>query len=99
MRCIPEAAAGMKERARDGMRWIDGLLRGEWVAGPSFTIADVHLFSFLDEMSAKGQPIPEDCEALKSWLDRVGARHAAQMSLWRWGSAEAPAGKRPTINS
>ena len=33
IRCLPEAADGMKERARDGMRWIDGLLKGEWLAG------------------------------------------------------------------
>ena len=99
MRCIPEAAGGMKEKARDGMRWLDGLLRGEWVAGPSFTVADIHLFSFLDEMSEKGQSIPDECGALKSWLDRVAGRPAAEMSLWRWRSAaDAPAGERPRIS-
>lgn len=91
MRCIPEAADGMKERARDGMRWINGLLRGEWVAGPSFTIADIHLFAFLDDMPDKGQPIPDDCAALKSWVERMGARPAAEMSLWRRRPSEAPA--------
>ncbi|WP_155265331.1 glutathione S-transferase family protein [Sphingomonas segetis] len=100
MRCIPEAAIGMKEKARDGMRWLDGLLRGEWVAGPAFTVADIHLYSFLDEMAEKGQSIPDDCAALKSWLDRAGARPAAEMSLWRWRSAEeAPPGERPRISS
>lgn len=98
MRCIPEAADGMKERARDGMRWLDGLLRGEWVAGPSFTIADIHLYSFVQEMSEKGQYVPDDCAAVKAWMDRVGARPAAEMSLWRWRSTgeTSPAG-RPRI--
>jgi glutathione S-transferase len=99
MRCIPEAAEGMKEKARDGMRWINGLLRGEWVAGPSFTVADIHLFAFLDEMAEKGQPIPEDCEALIAWLQRVGARPAAEMSLWRWRPSEVPAMERPKVRS
>jgi glutathione S-transferase len=99
MRCIPEAADGMKEKARDGMRWLDGLLRGEWVAGPSFTVADIHLFSFLDEMAEKGQSIPDECDALRTWLDRVAARPAAEMSLWRWRASEVPAMERPKVRS
>ena len=99
MRCIPEAANGMKERARDGMRWLDALLR-EWVAGPSFTIADIHLYCFIKEMSEKGQSIPEECTAVKQWMQRVGARPAAEMSLWRWRSeTETPAVERPPISS
>ena len=100
MRCIPEAAAGMKERARDGLRWLNGLLRGEWVAGPSFSVADIHLYSFVQEMSEKGQPIPEKCEAVLSWMARVGARPAAEMSLWRWrAEGVVTAAERPSINS
>ena len=99
MRCIPEAADGMKEKARDGMRWMNGLLRGEWVAGPSFTVADIHLFAFLDEMAEKGQPIPDDCDELKAWLQRVGARPAAEMSLGRWRPSEVPAVARPTVRT
>ena len=100
MRCIPEAADGMKERARDGMRWLDGLLRGEWIAGPSFTIADIHLFGFIEEMSEKGQHIPEDCAALNAWLDRVGTRPSAEKSLWRWRSgSEVPETERPRVSS
>ncbi|MCL6729832.1 glutathione S-transferase family protein [Sphingomonas hankyongi] len=100
MRCIPEAADGMKERARDGIRWLDGLLRGEWVAGPSFTVADIHLYSFVQEMSEKGQQVPDECAAVKKWMDRVAARPAAEMSLWRWKpAAEMPAPERPRISS
>ena len=100
MRCIPEAADGMKERARDGLRWLNKLLRGEWVAGPSFTVADIHLYSFVQEMSEKGQSVPDDCEAVLSWMGRVGARPAAEMSLWRWRSeAEAPVAERPRVSS
>ena len=99
MRCIPEAADGMKERGRDGMRWINGLIRAEWVAGPSFTVADIHLYSFLQEMAEKGQPIPEDCATLSSWVERVGARPAAEMSLWRWRLAEVSETNAPKVST
>jgi glutathione S-transferase len=99
MRCIPEAAGGMKERARDGLRWLDGLLKGEWIAGATFTVADIHLYAFVDEMPEKGQPIPDDCHAVKAWIDRVRARPAAEMSLWRWRSAEVPAAERPRVST
>jgi glutathione S-transferase len=98
MRCIPEAANGMKERGRDGMRWLDGLLSGEWIVGDPFTIADIHLYGFLDEMSQKGQSIPDECVALSAWLDRVASRRAAEMSQWRWRSAEWPEAERPQVS-
>ena len=83
----------MKEKARDGVQWLDALLRGEWLAGSSFTVADIHLYCFLQEMGEKGQPIPEECMAVKAWMERVGARSSAERSLWRWSSAKeiAPA--------
>lgn len=88
MRCIPQAADGMKERRRDGMRWLDSLLRSDWLTGPSFTVSDMHLFSYLDDLSEKGQPMPEDCSHLRSWFHRVAARPAAERSGWRWRPAE-----------
>ena len=100
MRCIPEAATGMKEKARDGLRWLDGLLGGEWIPGSSFTVADIHLYSFIQEMSEKGQSIPDQCRAVKSWMERVGARPSAETSLWRWRTAAGePASDRPRVNS
>ena len=86
MRCIPEAATGMKEKARDGVRWLDALLKAEWLGGSSFTVADIHLYCFVQEMGEKGQSIPEECRAVKALMERVGARSAAEMSLWRWRS-------------
>jgi glutathione S-transferase len=99
MRCIPEAATGMKERGRDGMRWMNGLLRGEWVAGPSFTVADIHLYSFIHELTKKGQSMPEECDALMAWMERVDRRPAADMSLGRWHSGEVPKMQQPKVSS
>lgn len=90
IRCLPEAADGVKERARDGMRWIDGLLKGPWLAGERFTIADICLYCYIDQLCDVGQPIPDECAALKSWFNRVGTRPAAEQSIWK----ERPMGMR-----
>lgn len=83
MRCLPEAAEGVKERARDGMRWIDGLLERPWLARERFTVADICLYCYIDQLCDVGQPIPDECAALKSWFDRVGTRPAAEQSIWK----------------
>lgn len=90
IRCLPEAAAGMKERARDGMRWLDGLLTGEWLAGDRFTVADICLYCYIDQLCDAGQPIPIECKNLHAWFRRVGARPAAEPSIWK----ERPMGMR-----
>ena len=82
-RCLPEAAPGLKEKARDGMRWIDGLIDGEWLAGDRFTVADICLYCYIDQLCEVGQPIPDECRKLKSWFDRVGSRPAAERSIWK----------------
>jgi glutathione S-transferase len=83
IRCLPEAASGMKERARDGMRWLDGLLTGKWLAGDRFTVADICLYCYIDQLCGAGQPIPTECKNLHAWFNRVGARPAAEPSIWK----------------
>ena len=82
-RCLPEAAQGLREKARDGMRWIDGLIEGDWLAGERFTVADICLYCYIDQLTEVGQPIPEECRNLKGWYDRVGQRPAADSSIWK----------------
>lgn len=88
IRCLPEAAEGVKERARDGMRWIDGLLAGPWLAGDRFTVADICLYCYIDALRRIGQPIPEGCPRLDAWFTRVGLRPATRPSI----SQELPIG-------
>jgi glutathione S-transferase len=90
IRCLPEAADGVKERARDGMRWIDGLLTENWLARNRFTVADICLYCYIDQLCDVGQPIPDDCTQLKAWFKRVGSRPAAEASIWK----ERPMGMR-----
>ena len=87
--CIPEAAEGMKERGRKGMRWLDGLLQdGKWLAGDRFTVADICLYTYIDALRGIGQPIPDNCSKLEAWFTRVGLRPAARTSV----SQELPIG-------
>lgn len=89
-RCLPEAAEGLKEQARDNMRWIDGLIEGPWLAGGRFTVADICLYCYIDQLIEAGQPMPDDSTRLKQWFARVGERPAAEASIWR----ERPMGMR-----
>jgi glutathione S-transferase len=81
MLCVPEAAAGNKAYARDGMAQIDGVLAGKnYLAGDRFSLADILLFCWIDFGGMVGQPIPDDCAALKAWHTRVAARPSATIS-------------------
>ena len=78
MRCLPEAADGLKACAQDRLTWLDGLLEGkEFIAGDRFTLADIHLFCFLDFGTQVGQPLNADNANVAAWFDRVKARPAA----------------------
>src|ERR1700750_3445288 len=57
MRCLPEAAAGVKAGARDGLEWFEGEFKGPWIAGDRFTLADILLFCFIDFGGTVGQPL------------------------------------------
>jgi glutathione S-transferase len=80
--CLPEAAEGMKERGREAMQWIDGLIEdGQWLAGDRFTIADICLYCYIDALRGINQPIPDGCSRLHSWFTRVGLRPGADGSV------------------
>ncbi len=79
MRCLPEAAAGLKAVAQDGIRWFDAQLVGRrYLAGDRFTLADILLFAFLDFGRNVGQPIDQACTNVIAWFDRVAERPAFQ---------------------
>ena len=78
MRCIPEAADGLKACAQDKIKWLDGQLEGkDWIAGDRFTLADVLLFGFLDFGASVGQPLDPANKNVVAWFERVNARPSA----------------------
>jgi glutathione S-transferase len=78
VRCIPEAADGLKATAQDKLKWLDGLMGAKpFVAGDKLTMADIMLFAMVDFMSQVGQPLPADCKNLTAWYGRMKARPSA----------------------
>ena len=82
MRILPEAAAGLKQKAQDGLKWLDDLLAGkEYIAGKRFTVADIILFAALDFGAGVGQKVDPSLKNLNAWFARVSERPSAKASL------------------
>ena len=76
--CIPEAAAGLKETARQKLAWLDGLMGSKpFVGGDKLTMADIMLFAFVDFMGQVGQPLDPANKNLTAWFGRIKARPSA----------------------
>ena len=75
LRCIPEAAEGLKATAREKMAWLDGQMAGRtWICGERFSLADIFLFAFLEFGTKIGQPFDTSLPWLPGWYERVAAR-------------------------
>ena len=82
MRCLPEAADGLKACARDGLAAFDALLAGKtWLAGDRFTLADILLYCLTEFGKMVGQPLPEGLANLAAWSERVAARPSSAASM------------------
>jgi len=78
MRCVPEAADGLKAIAQDKIAWLDGQLAGrDYIAGDKVTLADILFFCFLDFGAQVGQPIDEANKNIVAWHARMKARPSA----------------------
>lgn len=81
IRCIPEAAEGLKATAREKLTWLDGLVAGrQYIAGDRFTLADILLYAFVDFGGAVGQPLDPANKNLTAWKERVAARPSVAAS-------------------
>jgi glutathione S-transferase len=89
-KCYPEQAEAQKEIASAGMRWLDSVMNEPWFAGDRFTVADICLYCYVDQLWDVSQRIPEDLDRLNAWFRRVGERPGAEPSIWR----ERPMGMR-----
>ncbi|WP_017669675.1 glutathione S-transferase family protein [Blastomonas sp. AAP53] len=82
LRCLPEAADGLKACARDGLAAFNALLAGKtWLAGDRFTLADIMLYCLTEFGKMVGQPMPEDLANLAAWSARVAERPSASASM------------------
>ncbi len=75
LRCLPEAAPGLKATAQDGIEWLDGQIAGrEFIAGDAISLADIMLFAFLDFGATVGQPIDPAFTNIVRWYERMKSR-------------------------
>ena len=78
VRCLPQAADDLKTLAQERITWLDGLIAGKtFICGDRFSLADIHLFSFLEFGAQVGQPLNTDNENIMAWYNRVGERASA----------------------
>ena len=75
---VPEAAEGLKRIAKDRLAWLDEQMQGKaFICGDRFSLADVHLYCFLNFGKSVGQPVDESLSSITGWLERVGSRPSA----------------------
>jgi len=75
--CVPEASPGLKAIAKNGEEWLEGQLKGPWIVGDRFTLADILLFAFIEFGGQVGQPLDPGFRKLNAWFERVKARPSA----------------------
>ncbi len=78
IRVLPEAAAGLKLVAQDGIGRVERLLEGRFICGDRFTLADILLFVFLDFGSGVGQPLNPENTRIAAWFAAMQARPSAK---------------------
>ncbi|HLY79822.1 MAG TPA: glutathione S-transferase family protein [Caulobacteraceae bacterium] len=79
--CIPQAADDLKAIAREKLAELDGLIAGrQYITGDRFTLADIHLWVFLDFAAQVGQALDPANKNLTAWMARVGERPSAAAS-------------------
>jgi glutathione S-transferase len=78
--CVPEASPGLKAMALDGEKWLDGQLKGPWICGERFTLADILLFAVIEFGGQVGQPLDPSLKNVSAWFERVKARPSAAAS-------------------
>jgi len=78
MRCLPEAAEGLKAIAQDNLTKLDGMIAGKtFLVGDRLTLADILLFCFLDFGAAVGQPLNPENKTIWAWFALMKARESA----------------------
>lgn len=64
-----------RERALQGMHYFDGVLADQpYVAGDTFTMADITVFAGLIFADFAQINVPDECTNLKAWRERVASR-------------------------
>ena len=76
----PEASPGLKMVAQNRLKWLDGQMADgrEYLCGKRFSLADIHLFGWLDFGGQVGQPLDRTNALIAAWFDRIAQRPSAK---------------------
>lgn len=78
----PSWGEAQKSAALAGMRYLDGVLANSaYLAGDSFSMADITAFAGLAFADFAGVEIPADCAHLLAWRARIAERPAVAEAL------------------
>jgi glutathione S-transferase len=71
-----EASPGLKKIAANRLQWLNEQLADgrDYICGKRFTLADIHLYCFLDFGAMVGQPLDPANANIAAWFARVGQR-------------------------
>ena len=76
----PEASAGLKMVAQNRLKWLDGQMADgrEYICGKRFTMADIHLYGWLNFGNQVGQSLDRNNAHIAAWFDRIAQRPSAK---------------------
>lgn len=81
IRVLPEAAAGLKATAQDGVAWVNKHMGdGPFLCGDRLSLADIMLFTFLEFGNQVGQPVDPAHDRISAWFEQMKSRPAMQQS-------------------
>ena len=71
-----EASPGLKKIAANRLQWLNAQLGDgrDYLCGKRFTLADIHLYCFLDFGAMVGQPLDAANANIAAWFARIGER-------------------------
>jgi glutathione S-transferase len=75
-----EASPGLKKIAANRLHWLNAQLGDgrDYLCGQRFTLADIHLYCFLDFGAMVGQPLAPANTNIAAWFARIGERPSAK---------------------
>lgn len=80
--CIPEAAEEIKNKAKDGLQWLEKQMAGkQYICGDRLTVADIVLYCCVDFVASVGQPLDPALKNLHAWFDMMNARQSAEATI------------------
>ncbi len=79
-----------RDKAIRGMHYFDGILRGQpFVAGETFSMADITVIGGLIFADLLKVPVPAECEALRNWYAAMQARPSVRNRIAMSGPVSA----------